>query len=418
MAHAISPTPFGGRFSSLTIATVVLGLGAATVQPAAAQTQRYEVSSIGRLPGAFSTVPFAINNAGEVVGWCQGPFATLRAFHYIPGTGITEIVPPPGYTESRALDITNNGIVVGVATNGLSTNAAIWRLQDGVYTILPTLGFNCSEPHVHAVNSSGALVGHTCGDANGNSRPFYFSDATGMIDLSTVGIGSAVDINDAGVVTGGASGGAYRWTPGGTLEILGTLPSPYNDYAIGQSINESGQVTGYSGQTFTGPDGWRTFYYTDGAGMVEIATTHLLRSAGWSINEAGHAVGNIGTGSSPERDAWVWTPERGTEMLTSAFVGDPDFYGYQRAVEINDLGQIVATGTSVDPLESSVAVILTPVAACPADFDGDGVVNVSDFLAFLTSFSAGEVRADFNGDGQINVNDFLAFLTGFGQGCP
>jgi subtilisin-like proprotein convertase family protein len=55
--------------------------------------------------------------------------------------------------------------------------------------------------------------------------------------------------------------------------------------------------------------------------------------------------------------------------------------------------------------------------SCPVDINGDGTVNVSDFLAYLSLYAAGNSRADFNGDGQINVQDFLAFLAAYAHGC-
>jgi hypothetical protein len=51
------------------------------------------------------------------------------------------------------------------------------------------------------------------------------------------------------------------------------------------------------------------------------------------------------------------------------------------------------------------------------DINGDNQVNVSDFLAFLQLFAAGDLRADFTGDAQVNVSDFLAFLSAFAAGC-
>jgi hypothetical protein len=54
---------------------------------------------------------------------------------------------------------------------------------------------------------------------------------------------------------------------------------------------------------------------------------------------------------------------------------------------------------------------------CRPDINGDGQVNVSDFLAFLSLYSAGSTRADFNADGQVNVQDFLAFLAAYSAGC-
>ena len=56
-------------------------------------------------------------------------------------------------------------------------------------------------------------------------------------------------------------------------------------------------------------------------------------------------------------------------------------------------------------------------APCPADFNGDGVVDADDFFGFLTAFANGDPRADFNGDGVIDADDFFAFLAAFAQGC-
>jgi hypothetical protein len=58
-----------------------------------------------------------------------------------------------------------------------------------------------------------------------------------------------------------------------------------------------------------------------------------------------------------------------------------------------------------------------PCATCRADINGDGTVNVSDFLAFLQLYAAGDPRADMNGSGSVNVQDFLAYLQLFAAGC-
>ncbi len=55
---------------------------------------------------------------------------------------------------------------------------------------------------------------------------------------------------------------------------------------------------------------------------------------------------------------------------------------------------------------------------CPADFNGDTVVNSLDFLAFLSAYVAGDLSADFNGDTIVNDLDFFAFLNAYVAGCP
>ncbi|MYK51592.1 MAG: hypothetical protein F4032_07490 [Gemmatimonadetes bacterium] len=55
------------------------------------------------------------------------------------------------------------------------------------------------------------------------------------------------------------------------------------------------------------------------------------------------------------------------------------------------------------------------------DFDGDGVVGISDFLLFVGAFGAQdgqkmyEARYDLNGDGAIGLDDFLVFVSSFGK---
>ncbi len=55
---------------------------------------------------------------------------------------------------------------------------------------------------------------------------------------------------------------------------------------------------------------------------------------------------------------------------------------------------------------------------CPADFNGDTVVNSLDVLAFLNAYNDGDPKADFNGDTVINSLDVLAFLNAYNEGCP
>ena len=62
-------------------------------------------------------------------------------------------------------------------------------------------------------------------------------------------------------------------------------------------------------------------------------------------------------------------------------------------------------------------------AQCPGDFNGDGAVNLADFLAFAGAFGTrtgdGNFNAnmDMNGSGAIDLSDFLAFAGVFGTNC-
>jgi hypothetical protein len=55
--------------------------------------------------------------------------------------------------------------------------------------------------------------------------------------------------------------------------------------------------------------------------------------------------------------------------------------------------------------------------ACAADFNGDGVGDTRDFVAFLNAWAAGDAGADFDGNGVIDTRDFIAFLNAWSAGC-
>ena len=58
------------------------------------------------------------------------------------------------------------------------------------------------------------------------------------------------------------------------------------------------------------------------------------------------------------------------------------------------------------------------MTTCRADFDGDGMLTIFDFLSFQNEFDGGSTVADFDGDGALTLFDFLAFQNAFDAGCP
>ena len=56
-------------------------------------------------------------------------------------------------------------------------------------------------------------------------------------------------------------------------------------------------------------------------------------------------------------------------------------------------------------------------AACPADCDGNGALNVLDFVCFQGLFVSGDPAADCDGSGQLDVLDFVCFQGAFVAGC-
>jgi hypothetical protein len=61
--------------------------------------------------------------------------------------------------------------------------------------------------------------------------------------------------------------------------------------------------------------------------------------------------------------------------------------------------------------------VCSPLPPCPADFNGDGFIDFTDFDDFVTAFENGDASSDFNGDGFLDFTDFDDFVAAFEAGC-
>ena len=62
-----------------------------------------------------------------------------------------------------------------------------------------------------------------------------------------------------------------------------------------------------------------------------------------------------------------------------------------------------------------VPMVLQAQTAADADFDGDGTVGFSDFLAFAKFYGTGQAEYDLSGNGSVDPPDFLIFSGIYGQ---
>lgn len=58
-----------------------------------------------------------------------------------------------------------------------------------------------------------------------------------------------------------------------------------------------------------------------------------------------------------------------------------------------------------------------PAGSCVADFNGDGALDILDFVAFQNAFITQDPDADCDGDGMFSVLDFVCFQNAFSAGC-
>jgi hypothetical protein len=123
--------------------------------------------------------------------------------------------------------------------------------------------------------------------------------------------------------------------------------------------------------------------------------------------------------------AWIWTAALGlVDLNTYLPTLGIDLTGWTitDAWGVSADGRIIAgTGTHNGTDEAWIATLRPP---CRADFNHDGVRNVTDIFAFLAAWFAQSNltgpghTADFNNDNAVNVSDIFAFLAAWFVGCP
>jgi probable HAF family extracellular repeat protein len=187
------------------------------------------LQDLGLLPGTLSCRAQAINDHGQVVGWCQGSAGLVEAFLWTADAGMTAVDIPH---RSAAYGINNHGDIVGIwnpSDDRVTWDGFVYRDGD-----VEDLG----EGDARAINDRGQIVG--------SRRPDPYSayavlwDEEGRHDLEDPeGSGSvALAISASGLVAGHAlrpsvaDQHAVLWTPYG-LSDLGTLEgSRYGSWAF------------------------------------------------------------------------------------------------------------------------------------------------------------------------------------------
>jgi uncharacterized repeat protein (TIGR01451 family) len=77
------------------------------------------------------------------------------------------------------------------------------------------------------------------------------------------------------------------------------------------------------------------------------------------------------------------------------------------------------TGTFCASRTALITAPGTNPQGCFGDFNGDGAINIADFLILLADFGCtGTCDTDLNNDGQVNSGDMLVFLSVFSSTCP
>lgn len=294
--------------------------------------------------------------------------------------------------------------------------------------------FPHSSPTGHSTLRGRLLVAIADLDPSLNAGALYFGESE-YITPDDAGTSTANNNNTyARVNVGNLSSGIYNLEFTGPLTVGDPAIFAWQDQDPGVVLKQV-DIAG-DGRFWVG---YRTTDNGDGTWHYEYAIYNLNsdRAAGsFSIpvgpgvsvtNVAFHDV-DYHSGEPYDNTDWSSSASGGSVTWSSpaTFDVNPDSnalrWGTMYSYRFDASGPPVSVAASIGLFrpgspDEVLFPAMGPEGSCAADFNGDGIVNTLDFLAFLNAFSAGDPSADFNGDGVVNTLDFLAFLNAFNAGC-
>ena len=293
---------------------------------------------------------FAINQAGQVVGWGATGTGNSHAVLWDPSAksyGAPVDLGTLSGPDSTAYAINEAGQVVG--TSDVSTKSAkvivvnwgfLWDATSGMRGLEPLTGHSYSE--AYSINANGLVAGNSvsCG-----KRAVVWDSAKSLTPT------------DLGVL-----GGIESW-------ILGQVMVNGIEGMV-KSINDAGQVIGGSDTSVPAED--HAFVWDEDNGMQDLGTLGGEDSAAYAINSLGQIVGSADTPSAEH--AVLWNTNGG------------------KAIEITDLNDYVAgSGWS-----------LWAAAGINEDGDITGIgVHNSEYKAFLLRRTRYNLKVQVQGIGSV-----------------
>ena len=254
------------------------------------------------------------------------------------------------------------------------------------------------------------------------------------IDGNTIVIGADRDDDN-----GSSSGSAYvfsndsgTWTQTAKLTAYDGAGGDYFGGSV--SIDGNTIVIGADRDDDRGSSSGSAYVFSNDSGTW-TQTAKLTASDGASFDYFGDSVsidGNtivIGADRDDDRgsssgSAYVFTNDSGTwtqtAKLTASDGASFDYFGGSVSID----GSTIVVGTLLNSLslhrdkEGSAYIYRAPQATLlqRADADGNGIIGIPDFLAFVEVFGTADARFDFDDDGTVGIPDFLIFVNDlFGQ---
>ncbi len=312
--------------------------------------QRYSLFDFGVAPSGQPRMARAISNSGWVVGSFELDFFDTRGFAWKDSLYYNRL-PLPGGSSSTVTDVNEAGVAAGSALNAdFLSRPCRW----GSLTLPVDLEPGSEEyEEAFGINNLGAVVGYGI-NPDGEVRGAVWYEGVKTL-LPTLGglMGQANAVNDAGQVVGTAETldgwtHACLWESGAPTDLgtLGGLDS------AAYAINASGQIAGSA----TDNDGFLQPVVWEQGVIRPLELMEGAEGEALGLNGQGHVVGEV-LDAELVSSAVRWIG--GTPADLNALIPGGTGWILERALDINDRGQIVAAGTLNGEPRSC---LLTPVA--------------------------------------------------------
>lgn len=363
------------------------------------------------------------SDAGLIVG-DQVVNGFSRGFVASQGNGISLLPLPQGATSSVAMDVNNNGTIVGAMGGGSVFDGgepAIW-VPDGAggYTVhIPQQFVTQPSPlgdlaitggMATAINDAGVVVGWSRyqGFQGGPSTLFSIDEAP--INLGLLGFeGTVQDINNNNV----AVGGNYIFDINTSTAIHIGIPDDVGTvgftHVLGYAINDSEQVVAAAHRATSTNEQWQTYLYDRDWSPLNPSQIPTRFVGFYDNNNLGDVSASGGI---------YFAAEDELVLGYSSLIASEDQHW---AVAIGHIGTDRRVYTSAYDAGSDInaIVVLVPdTGVCSADLTGDGTLDFFDVSAFLNAYNAMNPDADFDNNGEYNFFDVSAFLNAYNAGCP
>jgi probable HAF family extracellular repeat protein len=325
-----------------------------------------------------------INDLGQVVG--EGPLpvnGTYGGFGFLYNSwgNNAGLIQNIGGLGTSADAISNSGQVMlnAASPNSSASGAWVLNLSDGSKTPVANLLSQPTQTVATAMNDQGQVVGYSQANPNNASITWpvfhaFVSQNGQTTDIGTLPGGSfsyATAINNNGQIAGYANFAnstdgsqpqhAFLYS-NGVMRDLGTLGGTQS-FAYG--INGSGQVVGSSTlATATGAAVTSHAFLYSGGVMQDLGTLGGQNSYAYAVNNSGQIVGSSELAPTPaelqsgQNVYHAFLYESGKMIDLNSMISATSGFTITGATAINNLGQIIATGTGANgSLES---LLLTP----------------------------------------------------------